>query len=63
MIIVCKKDLYKSTYNKNAFSLGKSYEVINNDNDFYYVLDNNGKEFNFSIKDELPYYFLSEYFL
>lgn len=60
--LTCKNDLYKSTYRGNAFDKGKSYEVIDEDERFFWIKDNNGKEMNFSIERESPYLFLDDYF-
>lgn len=58
----CKRSLYKSTYRGNAFTKGKIYNVIEEDDDFLYIEDNKSQRFNFSkIKNE-PYYYIDDYF-
>lgn len=62
--IKCIKSLYKSTYKKNAFSKNKRYKIIRSEDNMYYIVDNKGMEFNFTI-NELPdnkFYLFNDYF-
>ena len=60
--LVCKKDLYKSTYKSNAFTKGNSYSVSDENDKEIYLIDNNQHEFNFTKQSKLPFYFVEEYF-
>lgn len=62
-MVSCKKDLYKSTYKSNAFNINDRYIISSEDNEFYYIIDNNGREFNFSKANTKPYYYFEDYFL
>lgn len=61
-MLMCKKDLYKSTYNGNAFDAGKEYVVDSTDKDHVWLLDNAGQKFNLSKVKNEPYYFIGDYF-
>lgn len=59
----CIKSLYRSTYKGYAFTKNKTYYCIEEDNDFFYMLDNRGdKGFNFSKTPKLGFYNMDEYF-
>lgn len=58
----CKKSLYKSTYKDNAFTKGESYNIVEEDDNFFYLTDNKGRSFNFSKLKKLPYYWVDDYF-
>lgn len=58
----CKKNLYKSTYKGFAFNKNKEYDVIEEDKNIVYLLDNTGREFNFTKVDGNNQYKLSDYF-
>lgn len=60
--VKCIKSLYKSTYLKNAFTKGKEYSIVDKDKDMFYLIDNNGNEFNFSINSNKTYYSFNDYF-
>ena len=57
----CKKDLYKSTYKGKAFTKGTSYSIARKD-EFIWIIDNEGNEFNFSMEKIDPYYYIMDYF-
>ncbi len=59
---VCKSDLYKSTYNGNAFDKGRVYIVSEENEEMVWLIDNENREFNFSKINKEPYYFLEDYF-
>lgn len=61
MKLKCKKNLFKSTYNQNAFTEGNEYEVVKED-DYIWVVDNTGREFNFSSTEKHPFYYIKDYF-
>ncbi len=44
----CKKSLYKSTYKKNAFTKGKKYIMTLKDDKKCQIVDNEGREFDFT---------------
>lgn len=58
----CKKNLYKSTYKGNSFTKGKTYNIEDEDDNFFYFIDNEGMSFNFSKVEKLPYYWVEDYF-
>lgn len=58
----CKKSLFKSTYCGNAFDSGKLYIPTHKNRLFIRIIDNQGNEFDFSIKPKSPYYTFSDYF-
>jgi len=61
--VICKKSLFKSTYKRNAFTNNKKYKIDSEDEKFYYIIDNESNQFNFSKKnDEVDYYKFEEYF-
>jgi hypothetical protein len=64
-LLKCKKDLYKSTYESNAFVSGKEYEVVKVEDNLIWVKDEKGREFSFTTIDN-PYsptmYMLEDYF-
>lgn len=62
--IVCNKNLYKSTYEGNAFTEGSSYTInkIDKYENQIYLIDNEGNKFNFSLIREFPFYFIEDYF-
>ena len=62
--LICTKDLYKSTYKSNAFTKGKIYEVVSEDENIIYLLDNKKREFNFSKNygHWLHFYCIKDYF-
>ena len=62
MKALCIKSLYKSTYKNNAFSNGKLYEIIKSDDEFVYIKDNEGCDFNFSKDQSDHYYNFDKYF-
>ena len=63
MVLKCKKSLYKSTYKKNAFTKNKKYDVVEIDDKFYHIVDNEGRALTVS-KTEIPiYYYIGDYFI
>jgi hypothetical protein len=62
-ILICKKSLYKSTYNGNAFTVGKPYRVAEADSDYIWVVDDEGKKFSFSREEVVGYYYFNSYFI
>jgi hypothetical protein len=62
--VVCRKSLYKSTYRKNAFSKGRSYEVVEQEKFRIWIKDNTGRPFNFATPDapEKTEYLFFDYF-
>lgn len=63
MEIKCKKSLFKSTYNTNAFTKGKMYILLDENDDFYNIIDSMGHAFNFHKKDNTgTYYHFTDYF-
>ena len=64
MIVKCKKSLYKSTYKSYAFILGDTYELIDENEDFFFIIDNLGCLTNFHKKSNSNiYYNYNEYFV
>jgi hypothetical protein len=61
IVLKCRKSLFKSTYRKNAFTKGRKYEVVSED-DYVWVRDNTGRPFTFSRTSGGPFYVLSDYF-
>lgn len=63
--VLCKKSLYKSTYLKNAFTKGKRYEFIRED-DLVWIRDSMGREFSFARasaeKGRIPFNIFEDYF-
>jgi hypothetical protein len=62
MKIKCTQNLFKSTYNKNAFIKNKQYEILLIDNNFYYIKDELSNEFTFSTTKKYPYHYIEDYF-
>lgn len=63
MEVNCKKSLYKSNYKKNAFIKGRTYVLLDENDDFYNIIDSMGHAFNFHKMDNTgTYYHFSEYF-
>jgi hypothetical protein len=62
VVLTCIKSLYKSTYRRNAFTKGKAYELVRED-DLVWIKDETGHEFNFvREKGSRGCYILAEYF-
>lgn len=61
-IVICTEDLYKSTYNSNAFNKGKQYSIIEETDKFYYILDEKNHPFNLAKHDHGVFYFFDKYF-
>jgi len=59
--LMCIKDLYKSTYEENAFDAGKEY-IVSDIDKFYWVTDNMGNPFTFTILHVWGICDLLEYF-
>lgn len=60
--LTCTKSLYKSTYRRNAFTKGKKYEIVRED-DLVWLKDETGQEFNFTKAENVRGgYGLKEYF-
>lgn len=63
MKVKCKKDLYKSTYGKNAFTKGAKYTLLSYDDNFYLIEDNNKNTLDFYRReDSNVFYKFNEYF-
>jgi hypothetical protein len=58
----CKKSLYKSTYKGNAFTKNKTYNVVDEDDNFFYIIDNEGQEFSMCKAQSNVYYWIDDYF-
>lgn len=57
----CIKSLYKSTYKKNAFTNGQTYQVdevkSKEDEDIIFIIDNENHDFNFAlIENDFTHY-------
>lgn len=63
--VLCKRSLYISVYLKNAFTKGKRYEFLRED-DLVWIQDSMGHEFNFvrasAEKGLIPMYIFEDYF-
>ena len=59
----CKKSIYKSTYKKNAFTKNRIYICIEENDNFLYFIDNEGKKFSISKNSSNSFYWLEDYFL
>lgn len=60
--IECKKSLYKSTYEGDAFTKGKTY-ILTIEDKYYWLVDNEGHEFSFTKTPGKTMYFIGDYFL
>ncbi len=61
--VVCIKDLYKSTHQKNIFVYGHSYNISGEDDRFYYIMfDSVSDSINFAKEKLTPYYYFQDYF-
>lgn len=59
----CKQDLYKSTYEGNAFVAGKTYEVVERDERGTFLRDEEGRSFGpFVNQSDGVFYILDDYF-
>ncbi len=58
----CKKSLYKSTYKGNAFTKDKTYNIVDEDDDFFYIIDNEGRKFSMHKTPSNTYYYIDDYF-
>jgi hypothetical protein len=58
----CKKSLYKSTYQKNAFTKNKIYKCVEEDENFFYFIDNEGHEFSVHKTPSKIHYWIDDYF-
>lgn len=63
MILKCSKSLYKSTYKRNAFTKNKKYNVIEIDDKFYHIVDNEGRAFTICKTETPTYYYINDYFI
>lgn len=64
--LLCKKSLFKSTYEGNAFNQGVEYEVVSTekDNDWTFVRDEEGQAFGpFVRREDGRSYVLHDYFV
>lgn len=70
--VICKKEIFKRTYCKNAFDSGKQYDVIEsdsrypwvqaNDPEHIWILDNEGQSFSFTKHQEFGMFFVEDHF-
>lgn len=65
--LTCKKDLYKSTYQSNAFINGKEYEIsldeqYKENEDEIWIKDETGRPFTFTKVEAFGMYKVEEYF-
>lgn len=58
----CTKSYYKSTYLKNAFSKGRTYKVSREDDEFFYIQDNEFHDFSISKTNKFGLLFIDDYF-
>ena len=58
----CIKSLYKSTYKGYAFTKNRIYDIVTDERHTVYILDNEGREFNFTRVDGNTQYKLKDYF-
>ena len=61
-ILKCVKSLYKSTYEKNAFTKNKLYNILSEDNVYINIVDNEGRDFNIAKNVDGYSYVFSDYF-
>lgn len=59
----CIKKLYKSTYKSFAFKKDKIYNLSFEDEEFYFITDEEGNDFSFSKIANKPYYDFQEYLI
>jgi hypothetical protein len=62
IFVKCKKNLFKSTYNKLAFQSGRYYEIIKHDEKFLWIKDSEKRDFSFSKSSSEIYYWIEDYF-
>lgn len=60
--VKCIKSLHKSTYKGCAFNRRKTYDVVSDEKETVFVLDNKGREFNFTKVDGNTQYKFKDYF-
>jgi hypothetical protein len=60
--VLCKKNLFKSTYNDYAFEINKYYSLEDEDSEFYFIKDSTGHKFNFSKEVDGISYWIDDYF-
>lgn len=62
--VTCIKSLYKSTYKQNVFVVKKSYEITQEDDEFYYIIFDKEriKPMNFAKENHGTYYYFFDYF-
>lgn len=58
----CKKSLYKSTYEGNAFTIDKTYDIVEEDDNFFFIIDNEGRKFSLHKTQSNIYYWIDDYF-
>ena len=58
----CIKSLYKSTYGKNAFTKNRIYTIVAEDEQQYYILDSQPREFDMFKQRVYGVYFFEDYF-
>lgn len=60
---VCIKNLYKSTYQGNAFTRGESYSIEEDiDKRFFSITDNENNKFQMSKEPLENFYYIGDYF-
>jgi len=57
----CTKSLFKSTYQKNAFTKRRYYSVVEEDEKFVWLQDNEGESRNFSKQRGSHFYYILDY--
>lgn len=61
--VKCQKNLYKSTYEKNAFIKNRNYSIVEETDKFFYVLDEEKRPINFAKENHGVFYFFEDYFV
>ncbi len=62
VFVHCINSLYKSTYKGLAFKKGKTYQVVKEDAEYYWIIDRLGHEFDFAKTKPTPCYIFTDYF-
>jgi len=64
-VLKCKKSIFKSTYKSKAFTRGKFYKIVSEDESLISLLDNYKYKFTFTKhfnSSTWDYYFIKDYF-
>ncbi len=61
--VICSQNLYKSSHKKNSFFKDHKYNIVEETDKFFYILDEEKRPINFAKENHGVFHYFEDYFI